>query len=106
MKRYKRVLLRLVTWFIKLIEHWKMPWTKKILSGQEIEELMSLTQPGDILLVRAAGYFSTLLFSIFRLGTYTHCVFVSGDREIVDSTGVGVSRRPMLASLIGYTHAL
>lgn len=105
MNWFKRSFLSFVEWLIKSTNEWKLPWVKKILTGEQINEILLQSQPGDILLVRAGGYFSTLYYKIFKLGTYTHCAFVPSKGAISDSTGEGVSTRLMLSTLIGYTKA-
>lgn len=104
MNFFKRMFVKFVSWFIQATKDLELPWVKQIMSGEQLEEITSLAKPGDILLVRAGGYFSTWLFSTFNLGTYTHAAFVSDYRRITDATRVGISERAMLSILTGYTH--
>ena len=102
----KQKFLLFVEWYLQIVQHWKAPWVKKLLTGEEINEIIETAEEGDILLVRAGGYFSTFLFWLFNLGDYTHCVYVNAKGEITDSTAAGVEKRPMLATLVGYTKAV
>jgi len=86
---------------VKLIGKVHMPWTKKILRDEQIRAVMNNSKQGDILLVRAGGYLSSVL-----LGKFSHVAMKLNQNQIFDSKGIGVSRDDILSVLVGYTRCV
>jgi hypothetical protein len=78
-----------------------MPWTKKIMNAEQAKEILSKARAGDILVVRAGGYLSSIL-----LGEFSHVAFILNQSDILDSTEIGVARRSILSCIIGYTRVV
>ena len=94
-------LFKFIESMVKLIGKVHMPWTKKILTDEQIRGVLNNSKQGDILVVRAGGHLSSLF-----LGEFSHNAMRLNQNEIFDATAEGVARRDILAVLIGYTRVV
>lgn len=97
----KRI-FRAVEVCVKFISKFRARWTKQILNGDQIEDIVASMEFGDVLLVRAGGYLSSLFFGFTG---FSHSAMYVGNRMITDAKSEGVSVNFALNSLVGYTRA-
>lgn len=98
---FKQHFFKLIEKATKVLGKIRMPWTKKIMTAEQARQILNKARAGDILIVRAGGYLS----SIF-LGEFSHVAFVLNQNEILDSTEIGVAKRDTLSCIIGYTRVV
>jgi len=92
--------LRMVGKVTRLLGKIHMPWVKKLLTGDEVREVLETAEPGDVILVRTGGHLTSwLLDHIF--GGFSHVAMTVDWDTITDSTEIGVDTRDMLNVLQG-----
>lgn len=96
-----RLFLKIAEKIVIFLGKIHLPWTKQILKAEQIRGVLYHVKQGDILVVRAGGYFTSWL-----LGDFSHVAFVLNNTRIFDAKGIGVSEDDILTCLIGYTRVV
>jgi len=65
------------------------PWTRKNIHYTDVAKVLEILLPGDYILARTNGEFSTIMIP----GFYKHAAIYIGDGKIIDATSVGVTER-------------
>lgn len=93
-------LLRMVGNLVRFAGRFKLPWTKQILTGDEMRTILDTAEPWDVIIVRTGGHFTSWILGKF-FGGFSHAAMTVDWDTITDSTAKGVDTRDMLNVLTG-----
>lgn len=87
-----------------ILSHWiskiHMPWSRKLITGNDVLLFMKHIEPGDILLTRSNGELS----NIFVPGFWGHAA-ITGEDAIIEATTKGVHKSDPISFLMGKDYA-
>jgi len=98
-----KLLFKFLEKILLIVNRIKMPWTKKILSSEQIRAVLKYAKPLDLILVTAGGEATNILFRLLPgKFMFTHSAMCIDPEMITDCTAKGVDDGDMLHALNGH----
>ena len=95
MKRLRQFFLKLIRPFLVWVAGKHLPFTHKLIIGHDYREAVKRVKPGDILLTRVRGEFTTAITP----GFWTHAAIYTNE-SVVEAEGIGVVETDFLTFLV------
>ena len=92
----KRLLYKIIAFCTKFIGKIHIPFSRKKLGEDDVNEMVACMQPGDVILTRTNGEGSTAAIP----GYWKHSALYIGNGSIIDATDRGVRERPLWAMIM------
>lgn len=94
--KIRRLLLQIAYPITRFIGKIHLPWSQKKLKSNHYRKVVSLLQPGDVLLLRTDGEIANM----FIPGYWTHAAMFCGGDYVVEAVGEGVLNTDMLDTIL------
>lgn len=82
------ILRKVIYWFSHLVELIRSPYSKKQMKYQDVLDVLKVIKPGDIIVTRTMGEFSTVVIP----GFWKHAALYVGDETIIHAVAPVVTK--------------